>query len=116
MTQVKTDRSLPHWHAYNQKRILGLDPEKSYLLEHDAPRDFSQVHINSLPEGVSVTESRVTKNAALFRLERTDVSREIDLLSQFHLLKTGIVVNGEELRLQKGATFWRTDTSLSGIS
>ena len=115
VTQVKTDRNLPHWHAYNQTTILGLNPEKSYFL-NDAPRDFSHARINALPEGVSVTESRVTKNAALFRLERTDVSREIDLLSQFHLLKTGIVVNGEELRLQKGATFWRGDTSLSGIS
>ena len=63
-----------------------------------------------------MTESRVTQNAALFRLERTNVSHEIDLLTQFHLLKRGIVVNGEEMRLQKGATFWRADTSLSGIS
>ena len=30
------------------------------------------MHINALPEGVSVTESRVTENAALFRLERTE--------------------------------------------
>ena len=63
------------------------------------------MHINALPEGVSVTESRVTENAALFQMERTDVSREIDLLSQFHLVKTGVVVNGEEAPLQKGATF-----------
>ena len=115
VTQVATDRSIPHWHAYSETKILGLDPRKSYFLS-DIPRDFSQTHINALPEGISVTESRVTENAALFRLERTDVSHEIDLLSQFHLLKTGIVVNGKELRLQKGATFWRGDTSLSGIS
>ena len=113
-TQVKTDRSLPNWHAYNKTRILGLNPEKSYLLS-DAPRDFSQVHINSLPKGVSVTESRVTKNAALFRLKRTDVAREIDLLSQFHLLRTGIIVNGLELPRQKGATFRRTKVSISEI-
>ena len=114
VTQVKTDRNLPHWHAYNQTTILGLNPEKSYFL-NDAPRDFSHARINALPEGVSVTESRVTENAALFRLERTDVSREIDLLSQFHLLKTGIVVDGHELPQQKGATFRRTDPTLAGI-
>ena len=114
VTQVETGRSLPHWHAYNEMQILGLDPKKSYFLS-DARRDFSQVHINSLPEGVFVTESRVTENAALFRLERTDVSHEIDLLSQFHLLRTGIVVNGEELRLQQGGTFRRTDPTLAGI-
>ena len=114
VTQVKTDRSLPHWHAYNETTLLGLNPEKSYLLS-DTPRDLSQVHIHSLPEDVFVTESRVTENAALFRLERTDVSHEIDLLSQFHLLRTGIVVNGEELRLQQGGTFRRTDPTLAGI-
>ena len=28
VTQVKTDRSLPHWHAYNETTFLGLDPEE----------------------------------------------------------------------------------------
>ena len=32
VTQVKTDRNLPHWHAYNETAILGLNPEKSYFL------------------------------------------------------------------------------------
>ena len=114
VTQVETNRSLPHWRAYNQTTILGLNPEKSYFL-NDAPRDFSHARINALPEGVSVTESRVTENVALFRLERTGVSRELDLLSQFHLLKTGIVVDGHELPQQKGATFRRTDPTLAGI-
>ena len=114
VTQVKTDRSLPHWHAYNETQILGLDPKISYLLS-DVPRDFSQVHINALPEGVSVTESRVTENAVLFRVEKTGVRQEIDLLSQFHLVRTGIVVNGQELPQQKGATFRRTEASVSGV-
>ena len=114
VTQVETNRSLPHWRAYNEVKILGLDPKQSYFLS-DASRDFSQVHINSLPEGVSVTESRVTKNAALFRLERIDVSREIDLLSQLHLVKTGTVLNGRESPRQKGATFDPGETSISGI-
>ena len=114
VTQVKTDRSLPHWRAYNETSLLGLDPEKSYFLS-DAPRDLSQVHINSLPEDVSVTESRVTENTALFRIERTEASHEIDLLSQFHLVKSGIVVNGQQLPRQKGARFEPNETSISGI-
>ena len=114
VTQVNTDRSLPHWHAYNETTLLGLDPRKSYFLT-DMPRDFSQAHINSLPESVSITESRVTENAALFRLERTDISHEIDLLSQLHLVKTGVILNGEELSLQKGATFHQVDVSVAGI-
>ena len=114
VTQMKTDQSLPYWRAYNETEILGLNPEKSYLLS-DAPRDLSQIRINSLPEGVFVAESRVTENAALFHLRGTDVSGEIDLLSQFNLVKTGIILNGEELPLQKGATFQRVEASVAGI-
>ncbi len=114
VTQVKTQRNIPHWRAYNETAILGLHPEKFYFLD-DTPRDFSQVHINSLPEGVSVTESRVTENAALFRLERMGVSHRIDLLSELQLVRTGIVVNGRELPRQKGATFRRTEASVSDV-
>jgi len=114
VTQVKTNQSLPHWHAYNETEILGLNPERSYFL-NKAPRDFSQVHINSLREGVSVTESRVTENAALFRLEEADHSHEIDLLTQFHLVKTGTLLNRQESFLQKGAAFDLRETSISGI-
>ena len=112
VTQVKTHRNIPHWRAYNETAILGLHPEKSYFLS-DTPRDFSQVHINALPDGVSVTESRVTENAALFRLERMDISHEIDLLSEMHLVRTGIVHKGKELPRQRGASFQKTEVSLS---
>lgn len=108
-THVTTDRSLPDWRAYNETAILGLNPERSYLLS-DMPRDHSQLHINSLPEGVCVTEARVTNNVALFRLE----SEEIDLLSMIHLARTGSVVNGVILALEKGATFHLHEASVSG--
>ena len=96
VTQAQTHRNLPHWRAYNETTLLGLDPNKSYFLS-DLPRDLSQVHINSLPLEVSVMGHRVTEHAALFRLERTDSSLEVDLLSQVHLARTGIVVNETEL-------------------
>ena len=114
VTQVKTDRSLPHWHAYNETEILGLNPNQSYFFS-DIPRDFSQVHINALPKDVFIAESRVTNNAAFFLLERVNIYHEIDLLSQFHLVRTGIVVDGEEVPRQKGATFHSTEDSISGI-
>ena len=114
VTQVKTQRNIPHWRAYNETTLLGLHPEKSYFL-NNTPRDFSQVHINALPEGVSVTESRVTENAALFRLERMDTSHEIDLLSEMHLVKTGIVHKGKELLQQRGASFHKTEVSIAGV-
>ena len=114
VTEVRTDRSLPHWHAYNEMTILGLNPKRSYLLS-DTPRDFSKAHINSMPKGVIVKEARVTENAALFWLDRTDFSHEIDLLSILHLARTGIVLNGEELPRQMGATFHRYEASIAGI-
>lgn len=114
VTQVKTHRNLSHWRAYNETTLLGLHPEKSYFL-HDTPRDFSQVHINALPDGVSVTESRVTDNAALFRLEKTGISHEIDLLSELHLVRTGIVHKGKELPRQRGASFHKTEVSIAGV-
>ena len=113
-TQVKTQRNIPHWSAYNETTILGLHPEKSYFLS-DTPRDFSQAHINALPDGVSVTESRVTENAALFRLERMDTSHEIDLLSEMHLVRTGIVHKGKELPRQRGASFQKTEVAIAGV-
>ena len=114
VTQVETHRNLPHWRAYNETTLLGLHPEKSYFLS-DTRRDFSQAHINALPEGVSVTESRVTENAALFRLERVDVSHGIDLLSELHLVRTGIVHKGKELPRQRGASFHKTEVSIAGV-
>lgn len=114
VTQVKTQRNIPHWRAYNETTLLGLHPEKSYFLD-DTPRDFSQAHINALPEGVSVTESRVTENAALFRLERMDASHEIDLLSESHQVRTGIVHKGKELPRQRGASFHKTEVSIAGV-
>ena len=114
VTRIGTDRSLRDWRAYNETTLLGLNPEKSYLLS-DAPRDFSQARINDLPEGVSVTASRVTENAALFRLERIDTSHEVDLSSQIHLARTGILLNGVEMPRQRGATFQRVEVSIAGV-
>ena len=68
VTAAVTDWSLPGWHAYNETMLLGLNPDKYYSLR-DAPRDPSQLHINALPSGASLAETRVTEVAAVFRLE-----------------------------------------------
>ena len=112
-TQAITKLSLPHWHAHNETMILGLNPNQDYLLS-DVPRDFSQAHINALPEGVSVTETRVSTNAAVFRLERIRGSNDIDLMSKFYSVKTGIVLSGKELTMQRGATFRQVEATVAG--
>ncbi len=112
-TQAITKLSLPHWRAHNETTILGLNPNQDYLLS-DVPRDFSQVHINALPEGVTVTETRVTANAAVFRLERIRGFNDIDLMSKFYSVKTGIVLGGKELTMQRGATFRQVEANVAG--
>lgn len=116
VSQVETDRNLPFWRAFNETTILGLDPKKSYILSN-MPRDLSQPRINSLPRGVTVTETRVTDYAALFRLEKhDDVHDDIDLLTILHLVRAGIVVNGAESPLGRGATFSKSGSTLSGVT
>ena len=73
-TQVQTHRSLPHWRAYNETTLLGLDPNRYYFL-NNTPRDFSQLRINSLSPDVYINETRVTNQAALFRLKSTSSGR-----------------------------------------
>ena len=75
VTQVDTGLGIPYWRAYNETSVIGLDPDRWYILS-DIPRDFSQVHINSLPVGISVMESRVTDHTALFRLDFKGVRAE----------------------------------------
>ena len=75
VTHVDTGLGIPYWRAYNETSVLGLDPDRWYVLS-DIPRDFSQVHINLLPVGISVVESRVTDHTALFRLDFKGVRAE----------------------------------------
>ena len=49
-------------------------------------------------------------------MERTNVSLEIDLLSQLHQARAGIVVNETELPLQRGGTFRHSQSTLSGVT
>ena len=57
----------------------------------------------------------MTENAALFRLERMDRSHGIDLLSELHLVRPGIVHKGKELPRQRGASFQKTEVSIAGV-
>ena len=114
-TQAQTDRSLPHWRAYNDTQLIGLDPNRYYFLDN-APRDSAQLHINALSPDVYISETRITDQAALFRLEKNDVPLEMDLLAKLHSARTGIVVNGTELPLQRGGTFRDLRSTLSGVT
>ena len=75
VTQVDTTLGIPDWPAYNETSLLGLDPNRYYILS-DTPRDLSRVHVNSLPVDVTLTESRVTENFALFRFERSEMASQ----------------------------------------
>ena len=74
VTQAQTHRSLPHWRAYNDTHLIGLNPDTAYFLDN-VPRDFSQLHINSLSPDIYISETRVTDEVALFRFESTGSGR-----------------------------------------
>ena len=74
-TQAQTDRGLAYWRAYNNTHLIGLNPNRAYFLG-DAPRDLSQVRVNSLSPDIYVSETRVTDHAALFRFESTGSDRQ----------------------------------------
>ena len=74
-TQAQTHRSLPLWRGYNETHLIGLDPDRAYFL-NDAPRDLSQVRVNSLSPDIYISETRVTDHAALFQFESTGSDRE----------------------------------------
>ena len=74
-TQAQTNRGLAHWRGYNETHLIGLNPNRAYFLDN-APRDFSQVRVNSLFPDVYISETRVTDHAALFRFESTGSDRE----------------------------------------
>ena len=61
--------------GYNETHLIGLDPDRAYFL-NDAPRDLSQVRVNSLSPDIYISETRVTDHAALFRLESTGSDRQ----------------------------------------
>ena len=75
VTQVDTTLGIPYWPAYNETSLLGLDPNRYYILS-DTPRDLSQVHVNFLPVDVTLTESRVNETFALFRFERSEMASQ----------------------------------------
>ena len=76
VTQAQTHRSLLYWRAYNETTLLGLDPNRYYFLDN-TPRDFSQLHINSLSPNIYISETRITDEAALFHLESTSSDRGV---------------------------------------
>ena len=74
-TQAQTNRGLTHWRGYNATHLIGLNPNRAYFLDN-APRDLSQVRVNSLSPDIYINETRVTDHAALFRFESTGSDRQ----------------------------------------
>ena len=74
-TQAQTNRALAHWRGYNETHLIGLNPNRAYFLAN-APRDLSQVRVNSLSPDIYISETRVTDHAALFQLQSTGSGRE----------------------------------------
>ena len=58
--------SLPGWPAYDEQRVIGLDPRQAYPWSA-RPRDPDALHITDLPEGVVLEQSGIHPEFARFR-------------------------------------------------
>lgn len=93
--------SIDDWKAYNERTILGLNPERWYAVHPDLTRDLEAFHVSSVPEGVLLT--RVTDGPQMAAVELEDYGRVVawmsDLLAEG---RTGFTVFGGEGMEQTG--------------
>jgi len=66
VTEVWLPGSIPGWYAYDEERIIGLDPGSWYPYL-PAPRDHDALHVASLPEGFTLTALAVHDDLAFVR-------------------------------------------------
>ena len=63
--------TLPGWLAYDEKRLLGLDPTQSYTLLQ-RPRDLTAFHIAALPAHAVVRRASINATMATVSLDVSD--------------------------------------------
>jgi hypothetical protein len=78
--QVATSGTIPDWRAYDEQRLLGLDPEHWYPC-FDQPRDPDAFHVAALPDDVICDGVIARDQVAVFR-SRSRQSVVADLVTK----------------------------------
>jgi hypothetical protein len=58
VSQARVGGSIPHWHAYNEQGMLGLNPDTSYVWVSNPP-DLNALHVHHLPDKLMVAAATV---------------------------------------------------------
>jgi hypothetical protein len=109
VTSLPLPGRIDGWRAYDETRLLGLNPKRSYLYV-DEPRDMSAFHVRSLPDTVTIRRVGIRPEFAVLSFD--DRLATVADLREF----SGALRSGETLR--DGATrqadgFFQSDTGTS---
>ncbi len=91
VTSLTLPGRIDGWRAYDETRLLGLNPKRSYLYV-DEPRDMNAFHVHSLPD--TATVRRIGIRAEFAVLSFDDRAATIADLREF----SGALRSGETLR------------------
>jgi hypothetical protein len=58
VTRAQAGGSIPHWLAYNERGMLGLNPDASYVWVSTAP-DLNALHVHEMPENLMLAAATV---------------------------------------------------------
>jgi hypothetical protein len=58
VSQARVGGSIPHWHAYNEQGMLGLNPDASYVWV-STPPDLNALHVHHLPDKLMLAAATV---------------------------------------------------------
>jgi hypothetical protein len=93
--------TIPSWRAYDQTRLLGLEPQRWYPY-FDEPRDASVFHVASLPETIVCAGFEAGDDLAVVRT-RSQTSILVDLVKQIETAACGSKRYGESKEEWRGA-------------
>jgi len=115
VNRMETGGSIPGWPAYNRTEVMGLNPAESYFW-HSEPRDLNGPHISELPAGLIVARTRCDEWKFVVRIRELHTDCWLDLAAEIGDAHTGIILDGTEGELERGASFRRTKATCAEIS
>jgi len=100
-TEYVGPESAPDWPLFNDRAVIGLDPDLAWLLL-PKPRDPRTPHISRLPARVGVARLRLGPDRIVIDLRNLPL---LNLVDQAVQARTGTRRDGREAPIERGAAF-----------
>ena len=98
VTQAEVSGSIPGWLAYDDRRLLGLEPARVYPWSPE-PRDLAALHLAALPAGFAVVQAGRSPEFLRCRIETSSAGRpEIRLWEFADAVRSGVQLPDGETR------------------